>query len=563
MPIAILVLLCAAFLTLDAQQRPRTFSRADTLRGANGPARAWWDVEFYDLHVRVHPADSSISGWNAITYRALRPGTEMQIDLQAPLVVDSILSAGRRVTARQEGSAYFVALPAAVSPTPPDGRGIVTVYYHGKPRAARRAPWDGGFVWGVDSLGAPHIATANEGIGASVWWPTKDIASDEPDSQRVAITVPDGIVNVSNGRLRSVRRDGPGFTTWEWFVRNPINNYNVAVNAARYAHFTRYLDGELGVLTMDFYPLAIHEDTARVQFRQAESTLRCFEHWFGPFPWYDDGMKLVETPHLGMEHQSAVAYGNHYNNGYSRRDSSGRYVGTDLSGTGHGLKWDFIIVHEIAHEWWGNNVSAADHADMWIHESFANYAEGLYTECLDGTRAGAEYIIGSRRGIQNDIPIIAPFGVNARGSGDMYPKGGSMLHTMRTILGDDARWRAILRGANAEFRHQTITGRQLREYISRQAGVDFSKVFEQYLETTMIPVLEYRTVGGTLEHRWANVVSGFDMPVDVAPASRPAGAWTRLRPTTAWRPVPAGALRGADALVVRPDFYAAARKIEP
>jgi len=528
----------------------RTYTRADTLRGSNGPARAWWDVEFYDLHVRVNPADSSISGWNAITYRVLRPHGEMQIDLQVPLEMDSVVQGGRRLAYRRDGNAFFVTMP---TPQRAGSRATITAWYHGKPRPARRAPWDGGFTWGRDSLGNPHIATSNEGLGASVWWPNKDLEAEEPDSQRIAITVPDSIVNVSNGRLRSVTRAGDGYTTWEWFVHNPINNYNVAVNAARYAHFTRYFTGEQGVLTMDFYPLAIHEDTARVQFRQAESTLRCLEHWFGPFPWYDDGFKLVETPHLGMEHQSAVAYGNHYNNGYSRRNQSGKYVGTDLSGTGHGLKWDFIIVHETAHEWWGNNISAKDHADMWVHESFANYAEGIYTECMDGKQAGAEYIIGSRQNIQNDIPIIGPFGVNGRGSGDMYYKGGSMLHTMRAVLGDDDRWRATLRGANETFRHQTITGAQLREYISRQSGVDFSKVFQQYLETTKIPTLEYRVAGDRLEYRWADVVPGFDMPVDVSIGG---GSLRRLRPTTTWQSLASG----GDTLTVRPDFYVTTRR---
>jgi aminopeptidase N len=301
---------------------------------------------------------------------------------------------------------------------------------------------------------------------------------------------------------------------------------------------------------MDFYPLAIHEDTARVQFRQAVPMMRCFEHWFGPYPWYDDGYKLVEAPHLGMEHQSAVAYGNNYKNGYR---------GRDLSRTGWGLKWDFIIVHESAHEWWGNNISAQDHADMWVHESFANYAEGLYAECQDGKEAGAAYIIGSRVGIRNDRPIIASFGVNDQGSGDMYPKGGSMLHMIRQIIGDDDKWRGILRGANATFWHKTITGAELRRYISRQAGIDLSRVFEQYLETTKIPVLEYRADSTAVSFRWTNVVAGFDMPVDVAFPDAPA-AFRRIRPTTSWASVPAS-MRASDTLVVRPDFYVESKNV--
>ena len=543
-PATVTIAILVAATPLVAQQRP--FTRADTLRGSNGPARAWWDAEFYDLHVRVDPADSTIRGWNAITYRVRQPRAEMQIDLQHPLIIDSILQGGRKLQFRRDSNAFFVTVPPAAA----SSRGHVAVYYHGKPRPARRAPWDGGFDWKTDSLGIDHIATANQGIGASIWWPNKDYGGDEPDSMRIAITVPEPLVNVSNGRLRSVQRAGDGWNTWEWFVTNPINNYGVSVNAARYAHFGEYYPGENGTLTMDFYPLAIHLDTARVQFKQAVSTVRCFEHWFGAYPFYEDGFKLVETPHLGMEHQSAVAYGNQYKNGYR---------GRDLSGTGRGEKWDFIIVHETAHEWWANNITAADQADMWIHESFANYAEGLYTECLEGKEAGAEYIIGSRQNISNDRPIIPVFGVNAQGSGDMYPKGGSMLHMLRQILGDDAKWRNILRGANRTFRHQTITGQQLRDYISREAGMDFSKVFQQYLATTMIPRLEYRIGDGGVSHRWTNVVPGFDMPVDVSLSSAP-NTFLRIRPTTEWQTTSATA-GASDTLSVKRDYYVESRAV--
>jgi len=470
----------------------------------------------------------------------------MQIDLQVPLQIDSVMLERRRLTFRRDSNAYFVTMPTQL----PGARRTVTVYYHGKPRVAKRAPWDGGFVWATDSLGRLHIATANQGLGASVWWPNKDYGADEPDSQRVAITVPDSMVNVSNGRLRSVSRTADGLTTWEWFVTNPINNYGIAVNAGQYAHFAQFHQGERGPLTMDFYPLAIHADTARVQFQQAISTIACFEHWFGPYPFYEDGFKLVETPHLGMEHQSAVAYGNAYKNGY---------LGRDLSRTGRGLKWDFIIVHETAHEWWANNITARDLADMWIHESFGNYAEGLYTECQQGKAAGAEYIIGSRRGIANDRPIIPQFGVNAQGSGDMYPKGGNMLHTIRQIVDDDEKWRGILRGANATFWHKTIDGVELRNYISREAGIDLTKVFEQYLTTTNVPVLEYRASGDSVSYRWANVVPGFDMPVDVAFPDAPT-SFRRLRPSTSWSSVPS-AITSADKLVLKPDYYVESKRI--
>jgi len=532
------VLALAPLLPAAAQDTTR-YTRADTLRGANGPGRAWWDAQFYDLSVRVFPADSSIRGSNGITYRVLQPAQEMQIDLQPPLAVDSIVQDRRVLVYRRDGNALFVTLAARQRAG--EVR-TVTVWYHGQPKAARRPPWDGGFIWARDSLGNAWVATANEGLGASVWWPNKDYLADEPDSQRIAITVPDPMVDVSNGRLRSTTHHADGTTTFEWFVANPINNYDVAVNAGSYAHWADTLAGEAGPLRRDFWPLAYHVDAARRQFQQATPMLRCFERWFGPYPWYEDSYQLVEAPHLGMEHQSAVAYGNHFLNGY---------LGRDLSRTGLGLQWDFIIVHESAHEWWGNSVSAQDHADMWVHESFANYAEGIYTECQLGRTAGAAYVIGTRGGIRNDRPVIPAYGVNAQGSGDMYPKGGNMLHTIRQLVDDDAKWRGILRGLNATFRHQTVTGRQVEDYISREAGLDLSRVFAQYLTTTMIPVFEFRVEGTTLSYRWANVVAGFDMPVRVILP----GLGTRLlHPTDVWQTMPVPSAQAAG-LTVDDNFY--------
>jgi aminopeptidase N len=499
---------------------PPVFTHADTLRGSNTVERAWWDAAFYDLHVKVNPADSSISGYNAITYRVAKKAREMQIDLQQPLVVDSIVQDGTELSSRRDGNAFFVRV---LAPQTIGAQKKISVYYHGKPVVAVRPPWDGGFVWARDSLTRPWIVTANEGTGASVWWPNKDIYADEPDSQRVAITIPDSLIEVSNGRLRSTTRNSDGTTTYEWFVVNPINNYDVAANAGHYAHFSDAYEGEKGKLTLDFWPLDYHVDTARKQFAQVKPMLQCFESWLGPFPWYEDGYKLVETPHLGMEHQSAVAYGNHYKNGY---------LGRDRSATGHGLLWDFIIVHESAHEWFGNSITMKDAADMWIHESFATYAEGLFTECTQGKKAGAEYTIGQRKLIRNDEPIIGAYGVNHEGSGDMYDKGANMLLTIRQLVDDDARWRGILRGLAKTFWHQTVTTKQIEDYMSTQSGLDLSKIFDEYLRTTKVPTLEYKLQGSRLSYRWANVVPGFAMPVKITTS---AGRLSWIRPTESWK----------------------------
>jgi aminopeptidase N len=544
----------AAALAAQTGQRPpeqaRTYSHADSLRGGNGPGRSWWDATYYDLHVTVQPADSSITGWNGITYRVLRtnqPSTTMQVDLQPPLTVDSIVQDGRIVAYRRDGNALFLTLTAA---QPAGQVKTVTVYYHGKPVAARRPPWDGGFIWQKDSVGNPWIATANEGLGASVWWPNKDWFGDEPDSQTVAITVPIPMTNVSNGRLRSRTRNADSTWTWTWFVSAPINNYNVSVNAGTYEHFHNVYQGEGGTLSMDMWPLKIHLDTARRQWAQAAPMLKCFEDWFGPFPWYRDGYKLIETPHLGMEHQSAVAYGNGFRNGYR---------GRDLSNTGRGLTWDFIIIHESAHEWWGNSLTANDAAYMWIHESFANYAENLYVECQTGDRkAGAEYVIGTRALIRNDRPVEGQPGVNDEGSGnDHYYKGGNLLHLVRQLVNDDAKWKAILRGLQATFRHQTIPGSAVESYIERESGVPLKAVFDQYLRTTMVPELEYRLDAGRLAYRWANVIAGFDMPVRV---HLPGGATAMLRPTAAWK-ADGPALATLDGFAVDVNWYVTARAV--
>jgi aminopeptidase N len=319
--------------------------------------------------------------------------------------------------------------------------------------------------------------------------------------------------------------------------------------AGNYAHYSDLYQGERGMLTLDFWPLDYHLDAAKRQFPQAKTMLRCFEHWFGPYPWYEDGYKLIEVPNNGMEHQTAVTYGNGFANGYRGRDASG---------TGLGMEWDFIIIHESAHEWFANNITAKDHADMWVHESFANYAEGLYTECLFGKEAGARYTIGTRQGIQNELPIIPAYGVNAQGSGDMYPKGGNMLLTIRQIVNDDEKWRGILRGLNRDFGRQTVTGAQVEAYISEHAGVDLSRVFDQYLRTTKIPVLEYRLRGKSLRYRWTNVVPGFDMQVRALLSGDDAVV---LHPTTGWKTTPIQLASPADFRVDQ-NYYVEARAVK-
>ena len=387
----------------------------------------------------------------------------------------------------------------------------ITIHYTGKPRKAVNAPWDGGIVWAKDAKGRPFINTACQGLGASVWWPCKDHQSDEPDSMQISVTVPETLVDVSNGRLRNIIADKKNKTkTFVWFVSNPINNYNACMNIAKYVNFTDTLHGEKGVLDLNYYVLDYNLEKAKTQFVQAKQTIRAFEYWFGPYPFYEDSYKLVETHHLGMEHQSAVAYGNKYVNGY---------LGSDLSGTGWGKKWDYIIVHESGHEWFGNNVTTNDIADMWVHEGITDYSETLFTEYYYGKQAGNEYVKGIRNNIQNDAPIIGTYGVNKEGSGDMYYKGANLMHTIRQIINDDEKFRQILRGISATYYHKTVTSSTIEEYITYESGKDLTKVFDQYLRSTTIPILNFYT---KLENnelvlylKFTDCIKGFTMPVPI------------------------------------------------
>ena len=534
------LLLLALFFAKSARAQSPAFTLDDTLRGSITPQRVWWDLKFYDLKVKVNPSDRSISGSNEIRYKVLTPNQVLQIDLQPPLRIERIEQGGQSLVFEKKGNnAYFVQLNV---PQTVGSEQSLTVWYAGKPRQAVRAPWDGGFSWAQDGAGKPFVATSCQGLGASIWWPCKDHAYDEPDSQHISITVPKPLMDVSNGRLRRTVENADGTRTFEWAVTNPINNYGVNVNIGDYAHFSDTLNGEKGVLTLDYYVLPPNIDKAKLHFQQAKMTIRAFEYWFGPYPFYEDGYKLVEVPYLGMEHQSSVTYGNHFQNGY---------LGRDLSGTGWGMKWDFIIVHESGHEWFANNITYRDIADMWVHESFTNYSECLFTEYYFGKKAGAEYVRGCRKLIENRSPIVGVYGVNNEGSSDMYYKGGNMLHTIRQIIDDDAKWRGILRNLNFDFYHLTVNGTLVESYISQHADRNFQKVFDQYLRDVRIPVLKYRISKGKVKYRWTNCVPGFDMPIKV---TLEPGKFEFIYPTTEWKSSPCKDLKQADFLVDE-NFY--------
>lgn len=479
------------------------FSRKDSLRGQLTPLRTCYDVTYYHLDVDVNIPTRSISGSNLIKFKTLQDFNRMQIDLFDNMAIDHILYQGKKLKYTREFNAVFIDFPTHIKTNTLDS---ILVYFSGTPLQANRAPWDGGFDWKKDSNNKPWVASANQGIGASLWWPNKDHQSDEPDSVLISVTVPKGLMNVSNGRLRNIENIGSKKSKFNWFVSNPINNYNIALNIGDYVHFQDSFDGEKGKLDIDYYVLRENIDRAKPHFEaNVKPMLKAFEYWFGPYPFYEDSFKLIETSHLGMEHQSGIAYGNRFLNGY---------LGGDGSGTGWGLKWDFIIIHEAGHEWFGNNITAADIADMWIHESFTNYSEALYIDYYFGKKAGQEYIYGNRRAIQNDKPIQGQYHVNNEGSGDMYNKGGVLHNMIRTIIADDEKWRSILRGLNAKFYHQQVNYDDIVHYINQESGINFSSIFEQYVKTTAIPILSItESKDGKIHAKWKNTVANFQMPV--------------------------------------------------
>lgn len=519
----------------------KTFTPQDSFRGTITPERSWWDLTYYHLNISVNPDKKFIHGKNTIQYKVLKPASRLQVDLQPPLRILKVIQNGKELNVHSERNAHFVELQEEQKIGTIHS---IDVYYEGNPKEAIRAPWDGGFSWKKDKNGKHFIATSCQGLGASVWWPNKDHMYDEVDSMAISVRVPSNLMDISNGRLRKVEKHSDDTTTYHWFVNNPINNYGVNVNIGDYVNFSEKYQGEGGKLDLDYYVLRDNLEKAKVHFKDAPKMLKAFEHWFGKYPFYEDSFKLVEVPYLGMEHQSSVTYGNQYKKGY---------LGNDLSGTGWGLKFDFIIIHEAGHEWFANNITNKDIADMWIHESFTAYSENLFLDYYYGKKAAAEYVIGTRKSIQNDIPIIGQYNVNSEGSGDMYYKGANMLHIIRQLIDDDEKWRQILRGLNKTFYHQTVTTEQVENYLIQESGIDLTKLFDQYLRTIKIPNFEYKLKKGQLKYRWTNVVENFNMPLKVYLGKEV----TLLKPTQEWQTLKTN----TNNITVDPNFYIDVNKL--
>jgi aminopeptidase N len=526
-------LLIIGFQRLTAQE---TFTRKDSLHGGLRPERTCFDVKRYDLNIKINPDDKSIVGYNEITFKAVENTSKIQIDLFENMKIDSIVFNAKKLTYKREFNAVFVNFETALLQ---NSEHKLRFYYSGKPLAAKRAPWDGGFVWKKDSKGNPWVGVAVQGTGASLWYPVKDSQSDEPDfGASIKVAVPNGLMNVSNGRFIGSEDLKNGYTRWDWEVKSPINTYDIIINIGDYVHFGEKYKG----LDLDYYVLRENEAIAKIQFEEVKPMMDCFQSKFGEYPFKEDGYKLIESSYLGMEHQSAVAYGNKFNKGY---------LGDDLSGTGVGLLFDYIIIHESGHEWFGNSITSKDIADMWIHEGFTCYSETVYLECQYDYDKAMTYVNGQANNVQNDSPIIGKYGVNNEGSGDMYYKGSLMLNTLRHVINDDTKWWKIILDYSNTYRHKIIDTETVIAFFNKASGMNLTPIFNQYLRHTTIPTLEIQKNKSKIKYRWITNVENFEMPIDIVLN----GEKIRLQATNNWKTSGFKVKNLKDISVLKDHFY--------
>ena len=529
------------------------FSLSDSLRGSLSSYRSCYDVYYYDLNVTIDDKNKElINSYNDFYITSLEDFDNIQIDLFSNLEINSIVFNETKLNFKRKFNAVFIDFSEIIK----KGENVkFRVNYDGKPRKAVNPPWDGGFSWDYDKNKNPWIGVSCQGLGASSWWPCKDHQSDEPDSMRITCTVRSPLKVVSNGKLIS-NKSGYDLklkskvNTSSWFVSYPINNYNVTLCAADYAHFSDYYLSNSDTLFLDYYVLTYNETKAKEHFKQVKPMLECFEEYFGQYPFINDGFSLVETPYLGMEHQSAIAYGNNYLPGYNGNKN---FIA--------GLDFDYIIVHETGHEWWGNSITTNDIADMWIHEGFCTYSEVLYVECMYGYETMLEYVNNQKRFVRNDKPIVGPYNVNKKGSNDMYQKGSLMLHTLRNLINDDELWFSILKGISIDFKYKVLDGKDIIEYINRKVDFDLSLFFNQYLFNSKIPILEYKIQKEGREYvllyRW-NAIKDFDMKLLINDGEK--NIW--ISPNSEWKEYTIGNIDIKNFSIRDDLFYVDTKKVD-
>jgi aminopeptidase N len=509
----------------------RAPTRAELLRGEYGRYRANNDLVYYDLDVRVDPDKKWISGRNTIRFKMLTDDTRIQLDLFANFTIDRITLEKTELKYTRDVNTVYIDFPRALK----TGKTYsIDFVYSGAPLEIGRFD---ALAFKKDPAGGHWINTANEGVGSAVWWPSKDSWRDEPDGMDIRVAIPNDLVDISNGRFIEKTDLGDGYTKWHYRVHYPINSYNVSLNIGHYVHFGE----QMGDLTMDYWVLPGSLEKAKVQFAQAKGMIEAFEKYFGEYPFKKDGYKLIEVPYSGMEHQSAVTYGNHFANGYLDRD---------WTGVGISLKFDFIVIHESAHEWFGNAVSAADQADMWIHEGWGTYLECLYVEHTFGYADYLKYTNAYKTKIANKEPIIIQRGIARDPSQDMYFKGALFLHTLRSVVGDE-KWFALQKSLYNEFKYKNSFTEAIVAFVNKQLGQDLTPVFDQYLRRTDLPVLEltFNDEDKTVSYRWNAAERGFAMPIRVGDPPK----WQTIQPSADWKSMPWTA--GKDAFKVATDLY--------
>ncbi|HYE88061.1 MAG TPA: M1 family metallopeptidase [Vicinamibacterales bacterium] len=544
--IAFVLLMVLGLSTASAQQKPaaaqqkpqppstlRAPTRFDILRGEYGRYRANNDLLHYDLDIRVDPEKKFISGKNTIRFKMLKDDTRIQLELFSNYAIGKIAMGAQALKYERDHNTVYVDFPETLR----SGRTYaIEFHYSGQPREEGRF---GALAFRTDPTGKHWINTANEGEGSASWWPSKDQWRDEPDQGAdIRVAVPNGLTNVSNGRFMGKADLGDGYTRWHYRVHYPINSYNVSLNIAEYTHFAEVH----GDLTMDYFVLPGNLEKAKVQFAQAKPMIEAFEKYVGKYPFPKDGFKLIEVPYSGMEHQSAVTYGNRYANGYLERD---------WTGVGVSLKFDFIIIHESAHEWYGNAISAADVSDMWIQEGWCNYLEFIYVEALFGREDAIKYANGYKSKVGNREPIITQRGIHRTPNQDMYFKGALFLDTLRNAVNDDARWWKLMRDTYEKFKYQNIMTEDLVRFFSAELKQDMTPIFDQYLRRVDLPVLEltFDDEARRLSYRWKADERGFAMPIKVGDPSK----WQMIRPTTDWQSMEWAA--GKDAFKVATELF--------
>lgn len=509
-----ILILIATFLIVQVALS-QNFTRKDSLQGGLRFERTCFDVLRYNLDLTVIPNEKKIKGNNEIIFKIVENTKKIQIDLFENMQIDSIIWNNSQLIFNREFNAVFINFPDELKKNSEEK---IQFYYQGNPIAARNAPWDGGFVWKKDKNNNDWIGVAVQGTGASLWYPCKDSQTDEPDfGASIKVAVPNGLMNISNGRFIGSKKLENDYTRWNWEVKNPINNYNITLNIGDYVHIHDNHNG----LDLDYYVLSYNEEKARKHFEEVKPMMDCFQSKFGEYPFKEDGYKLIETPYLGMEHQSAVAYGNKYLKGY---------LDQDISYSGVGLLFDFIIIHESGHEWFGNSITSQDIADMWIHEGFTQYSEIVYAECVFGYEKAMKYANGLKNGVLNNKPIIGHYGVNCKGSDDMYPKSALLLNTLRHAINDDEKWWKLIYDYSTTFRHKIIDTETVITFFNEYTKQDLTPIFNEYLRYTTIPILELKINKNRLEYRWKTNETNFSMPIEI----KINGQSTIIKPVSTW-----------------------------